>query len=62
MPTAKFYYKLDNSTYDVTSYYDYKYDVTDGFSIDYYNNITASKVGDGTLTITATPKENIRPC
>lgn len=57
VPTAKFYYKLDNSTYDVTSYYDYKYDVTDGFSIDYYNNITASKVGDGTLTITATPKE-----
>lgn len=57
VPTAKFYYKLDNSTYDVTSYYDYTYDVTDGFSKDYNNNITASKVGDGTLTITATPKE-----
>lgn len=60
VPTAKFYYKLDNSTYDVTSYYDYTYDVTDGFSKDYNNNITASKVGDGTLTITATPKDDYK--
>ncbi|MDY4625799.1 MAG: hypothetical protein SO442_04255, partial [Prevotella sp.] len=60
VPTAKFYYKLDNSTYDVTSYYDYTYDVTDGFSKDYNNNITARKVGDGTLTITATPKDDYK--
>ena len=57
VPTAKFYYKLDNSTYDVTSYYNYDYDVTDGFSKDNNNIITANKVGEGTLTITATPKE-----
>lgn len=57
VPTAKLYYKLDNSTYDVTSYYEYNYEVTEGFSKDYNNNITASKVGDGTLTITATPKK-----
>lgn len=60
VPTAKFYYKLDNSTYDVTSYYDYNYDVTEGFSKDYNNIITASKVGDGTLTITATPKDDYK--
>lgn len=59
LPTAKFYYKLDNSTYDVTSYYEYKYDVTDGFTVS-NNNITASKVGDGTLTITATPKDDYK--
>lgn len=56
VPTAKLYYSLDNSNNDVTSYYDYKYTVTDGFSID-NNNITAKTVGNGTLTITATPKD-----
>lgn len=60
VPTAKFYYKLDNSTYDVTSYYDCKPAVTEGFSIDGNNNITATKVGDGTLTITATPKDDYK--
>lgn len=59
VPTAKLYYSLDNSTNDVTSCYDYKYDLTDGFSID-NNTITASKVGDGTLTITATPKDDYK--
>lgn len=56
VPTAKLYYSLDNYNNDVTSCYDYKYDLTDGFSID-NNTITASKVGDGKLTITATPKK-----
>lgn len=58
VPTAKLYYSLDNSTNDVTSYYNYSYKFTEGFSIDYNNNIKSSKVGDGTLTITATPKDD----
>lgn len=59
-PTAKLYYSLDNSTNDVTSCYEYKYEVTDDFSINYNNTITATKVGEGTLTITATPKDTCK--
>ena len=59
MPTAKLYYSLDNSTNDVTSYYNYSYTVTDGFTVS-NNTITATKDGDGTLTITATPKDDYK--
>lgn len=59
VPTTKLYYSLDNSNNDVTSYYDYKYAVTDGFTVS-NNTITAAKVGDGTLTITATPKDEYK--
>ena len=47
VPTTKLYYTVDNSTYDVTSYYNYTYAVTDGD-------------GKGTLTITATPKDDYK--
>ena len=44
VPTAKLYYTVDNSTYDVTSYYNYTYavtDGTDGFNVS-NNSITSS--------------------
>lgn len=61
-PTPKFYYKLDNSVYDVTADYDYKYEVTDGYQVTDWNKtisttLTSDKGGSGTLTITATPKQ-----
>ena len=59
VPTAKLYYKVDNATYDVTSYYDYTYSATTGFTVN-NNTITSSQKnsdGTGTLTITATPKD-----
>lgn len=59
VPTAKLYYKLDNATYDVTSYYDYDYTPSNGFTI--ANNVVTSSLktseGSGTLTITAKPKD-----
>lgn len=60
MPTAKLYYTIDNSTYDVTSDYEYTYSVTNGFAVNNNTSITSSlksTAGTGTLTITATPKE-----
>lgn len=61
VPTAKLYYTLDNTTYDVTSDYDYSYSVTNGFSVE-KNSITTSLKdgGTGTLTITATPKNDYK--
>lgn len=61
VPTAKLYYTLDNSTYDVTSDYNYTYKVTDGFTVN-NNTITTSlqNEGTGTLTITATPKDEYK--
>ena len=65
VPTAKLYYTVDNSTYDVTSYYNYTYavtDGTDGFNVS-NNSITSSlktSNGTGTLTITATPKDDYK--
>ena len=65
VPTAKLYYTVDNSTYDVTSYYNYTYAVTDGidgFNVS-NNSITSSlktSNGNGTLTITATPKDDYK--
>ena len=65
VPTAKLYYTVDNSTYDVTSYYNYTYavtDGTDGFNVS-NNSITSSlktSNGNGTLTITATPKDDYK--
>lgn len=62
VPTAKLYYTVDNSTYDVTSYYDYTYTVTDGFALS-NNSITSSlkdQSGTGTLTIKATPKDDYK--
>lgn len=59
VPTAKLYYKVDNATYEVTSYYDYTYSATTGFTVN-NNTITSSQKtsdGTGTLTITATPKD-----
>ena len=61
-PTPKFYYKLDNSVYDVTADYDYKYVVTEGYQVTDWNKtisttLTSDKGGSGTLTITATPKQ-----
>ena len=59
VPTAKLYYTVDNSTYDVTNDFTYKYSVTSGFSVS-NNSITSSlqKESSGTLTITATPKDD----
>lgn len=60
VPTAKLYYTIDNSTYDVTSDYEYTYSVTNGFAVNNNTSITSSlksTAGTGTLTITATPKE-----
>lgn len=62
VPTTKLYYTVDNSTYDVTSYYNYTYAVTDGFNVS-NNSITSSlktSDGKGTLTITATPKDDYK--
>lgn len=65
VPTTKLYYTVDNSTYDVTSYYNYTYAVTDGtngFNVS-NNSITSSlktSNGNGTLTITATPKDDYK--
>ena len=61
VPAAKLYYTLDNTTYDVTSDYDYSYSVTNGFSVE-KNSITTSLKdgGTGTLTITATPKNDYK--
>ncbi len=61
-PTPKLYYNLDNSVYDVTADYDYKYKVTEGYSLTDWNKtistaLTSDKGGSGTLTITATPKK-----
>lgn len=61
-PTPKLYYTLDGSVYDVTADYDYKYEVTEGYQLTDYNktistNLTSDKGGSGTLTITATPKQ-----
>lgn len=61
-PTPKLYYTLDGSVYDVTADYDYKYEVTEGYQLTDYNktistNLTSDKGGNGTLTITATPKK-----
>lgn len=61
VPTHKLYYTLDNSTYDVSSYYDYTYSVTNGYSLSSDNktistSLNTSEGGTGTLTITATPK------
>ena len=61
-PTPKFYYTLDNSDYDVTADYDYKYEVTDGYNLTESNKtisttLTSKTGGNGTLTITATPKQ-----
>lgn len=61
-PTPKFYYTLDNSDYDVTADYDYKYEVTDEYNLTEWNKtisttITSKTGGNGTLTITATPKQ-----
>lgn len=59
MPTPKLYYTLNNSTYDISSKYTYSYAVTSGFSVN-NNTITSSlksQNGTGTLTITATPKD-----
>lgn len=61
VPKAKLYYTLDNATYDVTSDFTLGYTVTDtkNFSIS-GNNITTFLKGEGkgTLTITATPKDD----
>lgn len=61
VPTAKFYYTLDHTTYDVTSDYNFSYSVTGGFMVS-NNTITTSlqKEGTGTLTITATPKDKYK--
>lgn len=61
-PTPKLYYNLDNSDYDVTADYDYKYEVTEGYTLTEYNKtisttLTSEAGGSGTLTITATPKK-----
>lgn len=61
-PTPKFYYKLDNSVYDVTADYDYKYVVTEGYQVTDWNKTISTTLkttdgGNGTLTITATPKK-----
>lgn len=61
-PTPKLYYTLDNSDYDVTADYDYKYVVTEGYQVTDWNKtisttITSETGGNGTLTITATPKK-----
>lgn len=57
VPSAKLYYTLDNATYDVTSDFTFAYTVTDGFSISNNTIKTSLKdAGQGTLTITATPK------
>lgn len=62
VPTAKLYYTVDNSTYDVSSYYNYTYDVKGDFNVS-NNSITSSlktSNGTGTLTITATPKDDYK--
>jgi hypothetical protein len=59
VPTAKLYYTLDNSTYDVTSDFTFTYQVSDGFTVN--NNTIGTSLtteGSGTLTITATPKDD----
>ncbi len=59
VPTPYIHYDLDNSTHDVSSYYDYSYTTTSGFS-ESNDKITATysdKEVTGTLTITATPKD-----
>ncbi|GEM_PF-1237151 len=65
-PTPKFYYTLDNSVYDVTADYNYKYEVTEGYQVTDWNKtisttLTSGNGGSGTLTITATPKKEYQP-
>lgn len=65
-PTPKFYYTLDNSVYDVTADYNYKYEVTEGYQVTDWNKtisttLTSGNSGSGTLTITATPKKEYQP-
>lgn len=58
VPTAKLYYesKADNNTYDISSYYDYTYAPTSGYTVS-SDKITTNANGEGKLTITATPKK-----
>ena len=61
-PTPKLYYNLNSSVYDVTADYDYKYEVTEGYTLSEGNKtisttLTSKTGGSGTLTITATPKQ-----
>ena len=61
VPTAKLYYTLDNATYDVTSDFTFAYKVSDTKNFSIINNTIKTSLigeGEGTLTITATPKDD----
>ena len=59
VPTPYFHYDLENATHDVSSYYDYTYETTSGFSVSNGKITTTYSATDvaGTLTIKATPKK-----
>lgn len=59
VPTAKLYYtsEADNNTYDISSYYDYTYAPTSGYTVSGDKISTTVANGEGKLTITATPKK-----
>ncbi|MDD5862166.1 MAG: hypothetical protein PUD15_06345 [Prevotella sp.] len=62
VPTPHFYYVLEGSDHDVSDCYDFTYAVTTGYAVSQDHKtlsttIAAEAGGEGTLTITATPKK-----